>query len=65
LPWAVNIHLRFEEALKLHLGLSQILGRLNGYNGSTRAGRRAGVNLCLFAGVRHIAINEGRVRVGE
>lgn len=65
LPRAVNIHLSFEEALKLHLGLTQILGHLNGYNRSTKAGRRAGVNLCLFPGVKHITINEGRVREGE
>jgi hypothetical protein len=34
-PRAINIHLSFEEALKLHLGLTQILGHLNGYNRST------------------------------
>ena len=51
LPRAVNIHLSFEEALKLHLGLTQILRHLNGYNRSTKAGRRTGVNLCLFPGV--------------
>jgi len=62
LPRAINIHLSFEEALKLHLGLTQILGHLNGYNRSTKAGRRAAVNLCLFPGVKHITINEGRVQ---
>lgn len=45
-----------------HLGLTQILGHLNGYNRSTQADRRAGVNLCLFPGVAHITINEGRVQ---
>jgi len=40
-PKAINVHVTFEEALKLHLGLSQILGRLNSYNRSTRAGRKA------------------------
>lgn len=63
LPRAVNIHLRFEEALKL--GLTQILGHLNGYNRATTAGRRAAVNLCLFPGVKHITINEGRVQEEE
>lgn len=43
-PHAINIHLSFEEALKLHLGISQILGQLNGYNRSTKASRR--VDLC-------------------
>jgi hypothetical protein len=65
LPRAINIHLSFEEALKLHLGLTQILGHLNGYNRSTTAGRRAGVNLCLFPGVGQITINEGRVQEQE
>lgn len=65
MPRAVNIHLSFEEALKLHLGLTQILGHLNGYNRSTRAGRRAGVNLCFFPGVGHITINEGRVQEAD
>lgn len=64
-PRAVNIHLSFEEALKLHLGLTQILGHLNGYNRSTKAGRRTGVNLCLFPGVQQITINEGRVQEAE
>lgn len=62
LPRAINIHLSFEEARKLHLGLMQILGHLNGYNRSTTAGRRSGVNLCLFPEVGHLTINEGRVR---
>jgi hypothetical protein len=62
LPKAVNIHLSFEEALKLHLGLGQILGHLNGYNRSTSAGRRSGVNLCLFPEVGHITINQGQIR---
>ncbi len=57
--------LSFEEARKLHLGLSQILGHLNGYKRNTRAGRRTGVNLCLFPGVGHITINEGRVQEAE
>ena len=65
LPRAINIHLSFEEALKLHLGLTQILGHRSGYNRSTKAGRRAGVNLCLFPGVGHITINEGRVQEAD
>jgi hypothetical protein len=47
-PEAFNVHLSFEEALKLHLGLSQVLAKLNGYNRATRAGRRSAVNLCVF-----------------
>jgi hypothetical protein len=61
----VNIHFSFEEALKLHLGLTQILGHLNGYNRSTKAGHRVRVNLCLFPRVKHITIKEGRVQEEE
>ena len=40
-PRAINMHFSFEEALKLHFGLGQLLGRLNGYNRNTKAGRRS------------------------
>jgi hypothetical protein len=62
---AINIHFSLEEALKLHLGLNQFLTHLNGYNCSTKAGRRAGVNLFLLPAVGHITINEGRVQEEE
>jgi hypothetical protein len=61
-PKAFNIHLSFEEALKLHLGLGQVLAHLNGYNRSTKAGRRSGANLCLYTQKLRITINERRVR---
>ena len=61
-PAAVNIHLSFEEALKLHLGLGQLLGHLNGYNRSTKAGRRSAVNLCVYPKKGRITINEGRTQ---
>jgi len=64
-PPAINVTISFEEALKLHLGLGQILGKLNTYSRSTKAGRNAGVNLCIFtAGTPQITINEGRVKPG-
>lgn len=65
LPRAINIHVSFEEALKLHVGLTQILGSLNGYKRSTKAGRLSCVNLCLFPSIKRITINEGRVREEE
>jgi hypothetical protein len=37
-PKAINVTLSFEEVLKLHLGLGQVLGRLNEYNRSTTGG---------------------------
>lgn len=62
-PNAVNITISFEEALKLHIGLVQILGKLNTYNRATTAGRRSAVNLCLYPKKQAITINEGKIRV--
>ena len=64
-PNAVNITISFEEALKLQIGLVQILGKLNAYNRATTAGRRSAVNLCLFPKKKSITINEGKIREGE
>jgi hypothetical protein len=35
-PKSMNMHLTFDEALKLRFGLSQLLAKLNAYNRSTR-----------------------------
>ena len=61
-PKAINVHLNFEEALKLHLGLGQILQHINTYNRSTKAGRNAAVNLCIYTHVEQITINEGKLK---
>ena len=61
-PKALNVHLPFDEALKLHFALGQALARIGGYNRSTTAGKRAAVNLCLYPHKRRITINEGRLR---
>ena len=58
-PKAFNIHISFEEALRLHLGISQALAKLNSYDRSTRRGRQSALNLCLYTQVRRITINEG------
>lgn len=60
-PKGINITLSFEEALKLHLGLLQALGRLNSYNRSTRDGKASAVNLCVFTDLRSITINEDQL----
>lgn len=61
-PKAINVHLSFEEALKLHLGLGQALAQLNTYNRSTVKGRRSAVNLCLYTQTERISINEGQTK---
>ena len=58
-PKAINVHISFEEALRLHLGLGQLLGKLNSYDRSTKAGKNSAVNLCLFTEKQRITINEG------
>lgn len=61
MPKALNIHISFEEAMRLHLGLGQALARLNSYDRSTKAGRQTAVNLCLYLEGQRITINEGKV----
>jgi hypothetical protein len=56
---SINIHLSFEEALKLHFSLGQALAKLNSYNRSTTAGRRAAVDLCAFPRLGLIRVVEG------
>ncbi len=61
-PKTLNVHLTFEEALKLHFSLGQLLGKLNTYKRSTTAGRRAAANLCVYTHKGRITVNEGRLR---
>jgi hypothetical protein len=61
-PKAINITISFEEAMRLHLGLGELLGKLNTYNRSTKAGKQSAVNLCLFPPDRSLTINEGRAQ---
>ena len=61
-PKAINMTLSFEEALKLHLSLGQILGKLNGYDRSTKAGKKSAVNLCVYTQADRIVVVEGKVR---
>ncbi|HRK20167.1 MAG TPA: hypothetical protein PLX06_00045 [Fimbriimonadaceae bacterium] len=53
--------LSFEDALKLHLGLMQALGKLNSYNRNIVAGRDSAINLCVFTEDSRITINESKV----
>jgi hypothetical protein len=59
-PKAINVHISFDEALRLHLGLGELLGKLNSYNRKTKQGRQSAVNLCVYPQVKRITINEGR-----
>jgi hypothetical protein len=56
----LNCVLSFEEALKLHLSLGQLLAHLNGYDRSTTKGRRTAVNLCVHTQVRRVVVVEDK-----
>ena len=60
-PKAINVHIAFEEALKLYFSLGQALAQINSYNRSTKRGRNAGVNLCVYTERKRIAVVEGTV----
>lgn len=60
-PKAINMTLSFEDALKLHLSLGQILGKLNSYDRSTKAGRRSAVNICVYTQVNRVVVVEGKI----
>jgi hypothetical protein len=61
-PKEMNVHLTFEEGLKLYFSLGQLLGKLNTYKRSTKAGRRAAANLCIYPHKLRITVNEGRLK---
>jgi hypothetical protein len=62
MPKAINMVLSFEDALKLHLSLGQLVGHLNGYDRATKAGRRTAVNLCVYTDMQRITVVEDRVK---
>ncbi|MEK6795446.1 MAG: hypothetical protein AABZ39_11750 [Spirochaetota bacterium] len=64
-PRALNVVLSFEEALKLQIGLQQLLLQLNSYNRATTQGRNAAVNICIYKDKKRITINEGKIRAGS
>jgi len=61
-PKAINIVLSFEEAMKLGLSLQHRLLDINGLNRSTKEGRAAAVNLCVYTEHGRITVNADKVR---
>jgi hypothetical protein len=55
-PRAINVILSFEEAMKLQLSLQHRLLDINRLNRSTKAGKGAAVNLCVFTDVGTITV---------
>lgn len=61
-PEAINMTLSFEDSLKHHLSLGQIIAKLNSYDRSTKARRRSAVNLRVYTQVKRMVVVEGKVR---
>lgn len=60
-PKAINVVLSFEDALKLQLALQARLMEINSLNRSTREGKTAAVNLCVYTDGR-LTVNAGKVK---
>ena len=60
-PKAINILLGFEDALKLQLALQARLMEINCLNHSTKEGKVAAVNLCVYMDGR-LSVNAGKVK---
>ncbi len=61
-PKAINIVLGFEDAMKLQLALQARLLKMNRLNRSTREGKAAAVNLCVYSDVKRITVNANKTR---
>ena len=61
-PKAINITLGFEEAMKLSLSLQHRLLNINGLNRSTKDGKAAAVNLCVYTQPGRITVNADKVK---
>jgi hypothetical protein len=57
----VNVHLRFEEALKLNLAIDECVRRLNRYNKAKKAGKKVSLNLAIHFDQDRISVHEGKV----
>lgn len=61
-PKGINLAISFEDGLKLHLALGQILGQLNSYKRSTVAGKLSAINLCVYTRTNRITITETKLK---
>jgi hypothetical protein len=59
---ALNIIIPFDQALKLNLAIDECVRRLNKYKKSTKAGKRAALNLTVHFNLARLAVNEARLK---
>jgi len=57
----LNVHLSFEEALKLSLAIDECVRQLNRYNKAMKAGKRAALNVAIHLDQQRISIHEGKL----
>ncbi len=57
----LNIHLTFEEALKLNVAVDECIRKLNSYKRSTVAGKKASLNLTIHLQLKRVAVNQGTI----
>lgn len=57
-----NVHLSFEEALKLHLSLGQLLGKLNSYPRAFKSAKQAGAVLRIYFDIHRVVVAEQTLR---
>lgn len=57
----LNLHISFEDALKLNLAIDECLRKLNKYKRSTTAGKKSALNLAIHLNKDKIAVVEGKI----
>ena len=54
----LNIGIKFEEALKLHLAIGECIRKLNSYKRNTTAGKSTALNLVVHLSKNRVTVNE-------
>ncbi len=57
----INVFVPFDEALKLNLAIDEAVRKLNKYKMSTKAGKRASLNLSIHVGSKRITVSEAKL----
>jgi hypothetical protein len=58
----LNVHITFEEALKIHLAIGECIRKLNSYNRGTSAGKRTALNLNIHLDKGRLTVNKTNLR---
>lgn len=58
---ALNVHLSFENAMKLNLAIDEGVRQLNSYNRATKDGKAATVKLTIYLEKGRITVTEGKM----